>query len=451
MLGASPDYDIEVAAVGGVDVMDAQLDVALPENVRVVSIGASDGSCGISRTGVRCNEIDVAADDVETVTITVEAADNGVATARVKIVEPTGDPVPSNDQASASVIIGDTLDLAVLGGFAAAAAAPGDVALGAATPVTFTVVNRGPSVVTSTATVPLADFELVSVATDVGTCVEDVAANIVRCTFADFALHATATVLMSVKPIAFGRPALTMTAASALADHIPGNNSYSLKFNVAPPPLSVALSDALGSSDGGRKVVAHLVASFETSTGQGASLREVTGTASFLRKGVAASGALVAYRDANGDGNIGAGDGTLGSARVTAVDGVFRLVFDAPLAVTGGGDTHILFVAEPADAQVAALDAGRDAEASMLLGLAPFAMAGLLALRRRRAIWAIALVAGLGGLAGCGSEDELDDLSSAATVQVTVEGVRATIEGDVGVALDIDGLPLSTGRVATGH
>jgi hypothetical protein len=54
-------------------------------------------------------------------------------------------------------------------------------------------------------------------------------------------------------------------------------------------------------------------------------------------------------------------------------------------------------------------------------------------------------------MAGCGLEDTLDDLSSSATVQVTVQGVRATIEGDVGVVLDIDGLPLSTGRVSTGN
>jgi hypothetical protein len=445
------DYDVEVFARGGVDVNGAQIDVALPANVRLVSVSSSTGDCGMTRTGARCVNLDVAADDVETITVTVEATADGLAAATVSIVEPTGDPVPSNDQDTASVVVGDTIDLAVSGGFAAAAAAPGDVALGAATPVTFTVVNRGPSVVTSTATVPLAGFELESVSTDVGTCTEDTDANVVRCTFGDFALHTTATVSMSVKPTSFGRPKLTMTASSALVDHTPGNDSYSLKFNVAAPSLSVALSNALGSSDGGRKVVAHLVASFETSTGQGASLREVTGTASFLRGGVAASGALVAYRDVNGDGNIGEGDGTLGSARVSATDGVFRLVFDAPVAVTGGGDTHILFVAEPSAAQVAALGAGSDAERSLMLGLAPFAMAGLLALRRRRTIWALALVAGLGGMAGCGLEDTLDDLSSSATVQVTVQGVRATIEGDVGVVLDIDGLPLSTGRVSTGN
>lgn len=445
------DFDIDVSALGGVVVDGAQIEVALPTNVRVVSIGNSSGLCGVSRSGVRCNDIDVAADDSETVSITVEATNDGIATASVSILEPMGDPVPSNDQDTASVIVGDTLDLVVAGGLASASAAPGDVALGASTPVTFTVVNRGPSVVTATAAVPLAGFELESVSTDIGTCAEDTDANIVRCTFADFALQTTATVSMSVKPVIFGRPTLTMTAASVLVDHVPGNNSHSLRFNVAPPSLSVALSDVLGRSNGGRKVVAHLVASFETSTGQGASLHEVTGTASFLRAGVAARGALVAYRDLNGDGNIDEGDGTLGSARVSAANGVFRLVFEAPVAVTGGGDTHILFVAEPAAAQVAALGAGSDAERSLMLGLAPFAMAGLLALRRRRTIWALALVAGLGGMAGCGLEDVLGDLSSSATVQVTVQGVRATIEGDVGVVLDIDGLPLSTGRVSTGN
>lgn len=444
------DYDIDVAALGGVYVGGAVLEIALPANVEVVSISTSTGSCGLSRAGVRCNDMEIDADDVETVSITVEAVANGVAAAAVQIIEPTGDPVPANDRASASVVVGDTLDLAVSGGFAAAAAAPGDAAIGASVPVTFTVVNRGPSVVTATATAPLAGFELESVATDVGVCAEVEDEGLVRCTFGDFALHTTATVSMSVKPTRFGRPALTMTASSALVDHTPGNNSHTLHFNVAPPSLSVSLSDVRGSSRGGQKVVAHLVASFETSTGQGASLREVTGTASFLRDGVTAGGSLIAYRDLDGDGNIGDGEGTLGSARVTAADGVFRLVFDAPVAVTGGGDTHILFVAAAGSAAVASLGTAGDADASMLLGLAPFAMAGLLALRRRRAIWALAMAIGLGGVSGCGLEDLLDDVATAATVEVTVQGVRATLDGD-GAVLDVDGLPLSAGRVTAGN
>lgn len=66
-------------------------------------------------------------------------------------------------------------------------------------------------------------------------------------------------------------------------------------------------------------------------------------------------------------------------------------------------------------------------------------MAGLLAFRRRRAVWGLVLALAVAG-AGCGVVDELLAALEGGSVQITITGVEAGLSASL--PSEIEGLPI---------
>lgn len=71
--------------------------------------------------------------------------------------------------------------------------------------------------------------------------------------------------------------------------------------------------------------------------------------------------------------------------------------------------------------------------------VAPFVMAGLLAFRRRRAVWGFVLALAVAG-AGCGVIDEFLAALAGGSVQITITGAEAGLSDSL--PSEIEGLPI---------
>ena len=430
-------WEATLSAPGGVDVEGVSLEVALSETVEVTSISSTSGSCGLSRAGIRCNDITVLADDSETVTINVEGAEPGYVQANAQVIVPGGDANPSNDTAHSQLVIGDAADLVVRGNL------DREGVVGESMDLTLSISNRGPDEAEDAELwIPGdAGFSLGAASTNLGSCTSSDEG--ISCSFGDFAVATTATVELTVTPARTGNRVLSVTASSALLDINPADNTRHFTVAVPTAPFSLTAGRA-GAGDARNNVHPILQLSLAPAEGsdEGVRLTALAGVLEALEDGFSLQERILVYEDPNGDGTYEPGNQYLGAGRFAVEGGRFTLDFEtAVTAPVGTSSNLILAVRSGQPAPV--LGATPNTVNWSALGWAgalPLAFAGILLARRRERVVMLGLA---GALAACG---EVADLATA-QVSVTITEATGTLLDDHGSPVSAEGLPLEGPKV----
>lgn len=443
VVGNNDTFSIDIEALGGKAVNDVVLEVSLPSSVLTVTGFSGAGTCGLSRVGVTCSNIDVSAGGTQTVNINFRAEADGLAAVKATAIVAAGDVKPDNDSAESTVIVGNATDLKVAG----PAATNGKV--GTAINVEVKVSGHGPDdALNSVLTIPGdAGFKLGTATTDTGTCAAS--GTDIQCALGTMADGVTATISLAVTPSRPGKLKLPFKASSDVLDLTPGDNTYPFEVSVPTSPFVVSVGEATPvASRGDVRSVLQLAVTPADNGGAGIELTSLSGTLSIKLDGLSLKRKVLVFDDVDANGAYDETDVFVGSAVLSAEGDGFTVEFAKPVSAPAKKTTNLLLAVQAEGApRVAGLPFGGSSNQWMGLALAallPFAAAAFAFGRRRTAV---AVMAGLTlGLVGACSE--VDDLFDNAKVSATVTAVSGNLQDEGLSPVAASGLPL-TGPTVT--
>jgi uncharacterized repeat protein (TIGR01451 family) len=232
--GAAITYLLAVTNNGPSDAVDLEVVDTLPVGVAFVSASGTGWTC--TPTGdvsVSCTLPALAAGSAAPAITVQVTAPNGSATLvnGASVTSPTPDPVPANNDASASTQVAGSADLSIV------KSGPANVIARDAMTYSLSVSNAGPDAAVAVEVVDTlpAGVTFVSAAGTGWTCANQGDVT-VTCTRASLASGSTAPVITLVvrAPAAAGPVVNTASVASATADPTPGDNSSSAPTVVVP-------------------------------------------------------------------------------------------------------------------------------------------------------------------------------------------------------------------------
>jgi uncharacterized repeat protein (TIGR01451 family) len=237
LAGTAATFVASVANNGPDTATDVRISVQLPVNQTSASCAAPGGTCAGGGSSWTVTFASLASGSASSATFSVgspvSAAHGAAYGASASVQADQADPDASNDQASASVTISNSADLAVSGSVDDKTAKTGQIVT-----YTFGVTNGG---VGAAGSVLLADqlpsgLQLLSASSTTGDCT---GSSAVSCSLGTMASGASATVTVRAQVTAGGGIRLVNTATVSSPNHDPvaGNNTASVSLNVTGKPL----------------------------------------------------------------------------------------------------------------------------------------------------------------------------------------------------------------------
>ncbi len=249
--GGAISYTLTATNNGPASATNVQIADRLPvafDITSLVTTPSSGGACTLSGTAVTClwngvttnaatRSVTISGTTKVSWAVLTDADRNSVNTA--KTFSLTDDPDPSDNAASATVVVTDAADLQVVAG------GPAEIAAGGTGEITFTTVNNGPS---SAAGSTLAITIPVGLAPTSAPAGCTIAGQTVTCALGTLANGASTTTAVGVRAaqgLVEVSSTATATATSTTPDHLPQNNADITPFILGPVADLVISKDAL--------------------------------------------------------------------------------------------------------------------------------------------------------------------------------------------------------------
>lgn len=426
-------YNFDVRNDGQLATADVSLVLTFPDNVTPITGSGGGFACGAlqpDRT-VTCTRGGLGVGGVTSLVFTATAGVAGAAVVKAEVSTSTPEFNTVNNKSTSRLVFGLAADLTLT-----MSEVESVLPQGATTTIVATVRNQGPDAASAgqlTLTVP----DGLTVTGD--GC--DAAGDAVVCAVGALAVDAETTLELTVAAgDVGGYLSLVGTVAAATPPELnPTDNAVTVVIGVAGPTLSVALGEATpagGIIVAGADAALQLAFSNPSET-QAVRVSGLTVTLNAKLGSVPAGAELRVVHDRDGDGKVGDREPEVARAMVAVVGEEVQVKLSRAVTVQAGETVNILIL--PARFAAAEVTAVEEAAARGAWLVAPFTIAGLLAFRRRRTVWGVALALAMSG-AGCSVVDDLLSALEGGTVQITVTGVEAGLGG--GLSSEIDGLPI---------
>ena len=252
--GGAISYTLTTTNNGPASATNVQIADRLPIAFDITSLAttpSSGGACSRSGTTVTClwnGATASAASRSVTISGTAMASwvgltdsdRNSVNTA--KTFSLTDDPDPSDNAASATVVVTDAADLQVVAG------GPAEIAAGGTGEITFTTLNNGPSSAAGSALAITIPTGLAPTSAPAGCTIVIQTVNCVLGTLANGASTVTAVGVRAAQDLVEVASTATATATSTTPDHLPQNNKDITPFILGPVADLAVTKEALSST-----------------------------------------------------------------------------------------------------------------------------------------------------------------------------------------------------------
>ena len=251
-------YTIYVSNAGPSDAQGVMVTDILPGDVTYDSAITSQGSCTEIDKTVQCDLGELLTGESATVTITVIPTVVGLLSSTASVTSDLMDPDTTNNSDTEETTVNPpSADLSIT-----KTDWPDPVSVDGVLVYEIGVSNLGPdaaTVVTVTDTLDLAIIEYLSVTSTQGMCSDPDPDGKVSCILGDLASSASATVTISVKPIAEGTINNTADVAGNENDPTMGNNSAATSTEAKIPLYSLASASISGAGGGAGSSSSYLI------------------------------------------------------------------------------------------------------------------------------------------------------------------------------------------------
>lgn len=234
-LGGSLTYTCQVINNGPVLANNVSLSNAFPATLRILQVTPSKGSAQINGNVILTDVGTLTNGETASLTVSAVPLVEGTLVSMARVSSSMGDPLPGNNVATASVVVGPSADLAI-----SLVDQPDPVVTSSNFSYLITVANQGPSAAGTVAvsqTLPGGGYRVVSTSASQGSIT--VGGNVLLWNAGSLAVGATATLSVVGNSTSEGTLTTVATVTAATADPNAANNTATATTIVARPFLSI--------------------------------------------------------------------------------------------------------------------------------------------------------------------------------------------------------------------